>query len=248
MARSPLDFEYGVNQGRIVPRSATIPDGAFVYCLGTDRRELRTEELRLGDYIQVQQSVDLTGVAFLTASIRTRQADGGPSTFNLGAGWEAQKGSVLNPGDTLNALIAPNAALILSPYMVQRQLVEISGSGVGNDGRYAVDGIVSPDTVILHEVLAASEAPGVWTVRTIGARWKLSLGVTVGLTTHERARIVHPTRRDGPTTPFFAEDDFYRADLQMHVSKIGGLRPVTFRMTLVEHAEDGVYAPPTVLP
>jgi hypothetical protein len=74
----------GRGQGRIRPAHATPASGDYLFVLGEDEPG-RFFELAPGDYAEVSQQVDLTGVALVRAQIRLRV----PSTLPPGLAWEA---------------------------------------------------------------------------------------------------------------------------------------------------------------
>lgn len=69
---------YGTQQGRISPTRFPPTDGAYAYTLGSDHEALPINA-EPGDYIQIEQSIDLTGINVLRFNSRLAQAFNAPT-------------------------------------------------------------------------------------------------------------------------------------------------------------------------
>nr|BDT32009.1 hypothetical protein MFMH1_16780 [Myxococcus sp. MH1] len=84
MALTAFTSRLGLGQGRIRPQRATPPSGEYLFVLG-DEEPGRRFALAPGDYAEVTQAVDVTGVELVRAAVRLRVPSGVPP----GLAWEA---------------------------------------------------------------------------------------------------------------------------------------------------------------
>jgi hypothetical protein len=81
VALTAFTARLGTSQGRVRAEGGAQD---FVFVLG-DQEQGRLAELAPGDYVEVTQSTDLTGVGFIRAQMRLRV----PATVPSGFAWEA---------------------------------------------------------------------------------------------------------------------------------------------------------------
>jgi hypothetical protein len=93
-----FDRSLGIRQGRITPDGFEQTDD-FAFVLGSDDPGY-LGNLDPGDYAEVSQSVDLTGVNFIRARLRLRTPEGMPSDRD----WEA---SILIGGSKEATMVSP---------------------------------------------------------------------------------------------------------------------------------------------
>ncbi|RJS14158.1 hypothetical protein DRW03_35545 [Corallococcus sp. H22C18031201] len=84
MALTAFTSRLGVGQGRIRPQRATPASGEFLFVLG-DEEPGHFFELALGDFAEVTQAVDVTGLALVRCALSFRVPPGAPP----GLAWEA---------------------------------------------------------------------------------------------------------------------------------------------------------------
>lgn len=70
---SPFDNLLGSYQGRLRPGISPAADGSFVWCMGMDLTP-RAEAIRHGDYIQIEQQIDVTDITYLRTQVWMRQS------------------------------------------------------------------------------------------------------------------------------------------------------------------------------
>jgi len=73
LRNTPFDNLLGAYQGRLRPGVAPAADGSHVWCMGMDLTP-RAEALRHGDYIQIDQQIDVTDITYLRAQVWMRQS------------------------------------------------------------------------------------------------------------------------------------------------------------------------------
>ena len=81
MALTAFSSRLGISQGRLPSKNA--PDGSHVFVLG-DLEPGHFAELAPGDYVEVSQATDLTGVALVRVWVQLRVPDEVPP----GLAWE----------------------------------------------------------------------------------------------------------------------------------------------------------------
>lgn len=96
MALTPFTEALGTRQGRLQPEGVTPPEGSWAYCLGSDK-EGYFFWLEPGDYSQISQDVDLTGINIVRFRARLRTGE-----LTIGREWEA---SILVDGAKQAAMI-----------------------------------------------------------------------------------------------------------------------------------------------
>ncbi|TQF11028.1 hypothetical protein FJV41_36365 [Myxococcus llanfairpwllgwyngyllgogerychwyrndrobwllllantysiliogogogochensis] len=84
MALTAFTSRLGLGQGRVRPQRATPASGEYLFVLG-DEEPGRRFELTPGDFAEVTQAVDVTGVDLVRAALRLRV----PSAAPAGLAWEA---------------------------------------------------------------------------------------------------------------------------------------------------------------
>ncbi|RKH04357.1 hypothetical protein [Corallococcus carmarthensis] len=84
MALTAFTSRLGLGQGRIRPQRGTPASGEYLLVLG-DEEPGRRFELAPGDFAEVTQAVDVTGVDLFRAALRLRVPSGAPA----GLAWEA---------------------------------------------------------------------------------------------------------------------------------------------------------------
>ncbi|MBU8900912.1 hypothetical protein KRR26_35475 [Corallococcus sp. M34] len=84
MALTAFTSRLGLGQGRIRPQWATPASGEYLFVLG-DEEPGRFFELAPGDFAEVTQAVDVTGLALVRCALRFRVPPGAPA----GLAWEA---------------------------------------------------------------------------------------------------------------------------------------------------------------
>ncbi|WP_426749887.1 hypothetical protein [Myxococcus sp. Y35] len=84
MALTAFTSRLGLGQGRIRPERATPASGEYLFVLG-DEEPGRRFELAPGDFAEVTQAVDVTGVDLVRTALRLRVPAGAPA----GLAWEA---------------------------------------------------------------------------------------------------------------------------------------------------------------
>jgi hypothetical protein len=72
MQNTPFDNLIGSFQGRIQPQRAVAANGTFVWTMGLDLNE-RAEVMEFGDYMQIEQTIDVTDITFLKSQIWIKQ-------------------------------------------------------------------------------------------------------------------------------------------------------------------------------
>lgn len=85
MALTPFTSRVGVSQGRLQATGAQPRTGDHVFVLGDDTRG-RVYNLAEGDYVEVLQDTDLTGVDLVRTNLTFRTPDDVPA----GLEWQAQ--------------------------------------------------------------------------------------------------------------------------------------------------------------
>ena len=81
MAFSPFDAALGARQGRLQAMGPVQGPASHVYVLGSDLPGY-SHQLAIGDYAEVRQEVDLTGMDLVRAYIRMRNAKELPAGVN----------------------------------------------------------------------------------------------------------------------------------------------------------------------
>ncbi|MCP3104534.1 hypothetical protein LZ198_37295 [Myxococcus sp. K15C18031901] len=84
MAVTAFTNRLGLGQGRIRPQRAAPASGEYLFVLG-DEESGRRFELAPGDWAEVTQAVDVTGVDLVRAALRLRV----PPCVPAGLAWEA---------------------------------------------------------------------------------------------------------------------------------------------------------------
>ncbi|RJS13388.1 hypothetical protein DRW03_36135 [Corallococcus sp. H22C18031201] len=84
MALTAFTSRLGLGQGRIQPQRATPVSGEYLFVLG-DEEPGRFFELAPGDFTEVTQAVDVTGLALVRCALRFHVPPGAPA----GLAWEA---------------------------------------------------------------------------------------------------------------------------------------------------------------
>ena len=84
MALTAFTSRLGLGQGRIRPQRAAPASGEYLFVLG-DEEPGRRFELASGDFAEVTQAVDVTGVDLVRTALRLRV----PSAAPAGLAWEA---------------------------------------------------------------------------------------------------------------------------------------------------------------
>lgn len=84
MAFTPFDTALGTRQGRISPVGFVPTSGDFAFVLGSDA-DGDVHDFEIGDYAEVQQSVDVSAENFIRARLRLRN----PAQLPSGIGWQA---------------------------------------------------------------------------------------------------------------------------------------------------------------
>ncbi|GEL75700.1 hypothetical protein [Myxococcus virescens] len=84
MALTAFTSRLGLGQGRIRPQRATPASGEYLFVLG-DEELGRRFELAPGDFAEVTQAVDVTGVDLVRTALRLRV----PPSAPVGLAWEA---------------------------------------------------------------------------------------------------------------------------------------------------------------
>ncbi|WNG39356.1 hypothetical protein F0U61_41100 [Archangium violaceum] len=84
MTLTAFTSRLGRGQGRIRPANAAPASGDYLFVLGEDEPG-RLFELAPGDFAELTQATDLTGVALLRAQLRFRV----PASLPAGLTWEA---------------------------------------------------------------------------------------------------------------------------------------------------------------
>lgn len=226
MSINPFNFERGVTQWRTRPQKSTAFDGNFVFTLGYDGTVPNIEDIAIGDYVEVIQSVNVTGVGVVRVKARIKQPDTMPSLRDISKDFQFLGESVSSIG---NRIIVPAG---VDDTDVGRTVTVAGATNGANNGALKIVGIQDSITAFVNTAVV-TEGPknGVITAVEAGARWKFSLFVGAGT---ERARVVQDNKESG----------FYRADLTINVSKMSGAQNVRFRMTLINHNINNIYSIP----
>jgi hypothetical protein len=133
MAFTPFDMEMGARQGRLKPSGWTPTSGEYAFVLGSNLPG-HIHRLEAGDHCEVSQEMDLTGVNFIRARLRLRNASFLPAGLN----WEAsilvdgmKKATMtVEPGKTRDrADMAANVSKLTGMHSVavRLELIEVSG-------------------------------------------------------------------------------------------------------------------------
>lgn len=131
MENTAFDNALGIYQGRVAPRQSAAVEGEFVWVAGFDVP--RSEKLAFGDYTEIQQTIDLTSLSFLTARIWIKQPRSLISRRDVSAGLEivALASSVVT-GVTLVGPGTDEIQIDTTPakhYLVSGDRVTIAGVG-----------------------------------------------------------------------------------------------------------------------
>lgn len=217
-------FEPGVRQERVEPSEWTPPHGSWAFCLGSDGNEERIT-LREHDYAEVWQDVSLPpGVNVLRFVSRFIVPEDLPTVLAIVGDLVKRPAGSPNA----NALQVAKGATItydgdgnpISCGALGREC-DVSGSGLGNDGRYVVIGYEAAPIGGSHEWLileqhGAAEEVGL-TVNFPALVWVAELCVDgVPMAT---MREVYARTRD-------------RLDMAANISKLAGVHRIAFRLRL----------------
>lgn len=227
---NPFNFERGVTQWRTRPTKSSASNGSFVFTLGYDGTAPNIEELAIGDYIQVAQSVNVTGVGVVRVKARIKQPDTMPDYEDISRDFQFIAESISSQG---NKIVISRG---VSESDVGRTVTVSGATNGANNGALKIVGICDPITAYVNKTVV-TEGPKNGTIVAIesGARWKFSLLVDDGLGGQvERARVVQDKKESG----------FFRGDLAINVSKMSGAQNIYFRMTLIDHNINNIYSMP----
>jgi hypothetical protein len=72
MQNTPFDNQLATTQGRLEPGLVPAADGSWVWCMGMDL-SARAEVIAYGDYVQIEQQIDVTDITYLKAQVFFRQ-------------------------------------------------------------------------------------------------------------------------------------------------------------------------------
>jgi len=228
MAASPWQVTLGTKHGRIAPAGWTAPHGRWVFCLGLDEEEAHEFALAPDDFALVSQAISIpSSVNLVRAAFRFRVDEALPAEIN--ATGDAEKYVATTPG--VNILRVPKGTFITyngttpTGYFGTGRICVVSGSGLGNDGRYRIDAVLpagvteSTERAILHTNFAAVEAGLI--VQCPELQWRMNLEIDdVAVATMLLDTI---RSRD-------------RVDMAANVSKITGNHKIGFRVKLDEAA------------
>jgi len=233
----PWTYDLGVSQGRIQPANWTVPDGAYVFCAGSDLVPGPRFRLEPGDQITLEQSIDLTGIDLIGSRLHIRQPSTLPSRRDLqGSPEDVQlygMGSALL--SSYQAVSGTVGGLILAPSATFTaadlgQTIEITSSvQPPNDGRANILGIVppaiagQPATLVLVDKILVDEGPTFgMSVALLGARYRAAIYVDGAL----RLETIETLGRERD-----------RIDFKLHVSKLAGPHVIRFALELVEEPQ-----------
>lgn len=226
MPKSPFDFDTGITQGRMAPVGGSTFNGGYVFTLGYDGLVPRFENIGIGDYIQVKQTLTLTNIALVRVHSRIVQPQSLPNTTNISSNFQMIGETLTSPGNRIVKETGVTQADI-------GQFVTIAGSTHGgNNTTVRIVGIADSVTAYVDKVLITEGPRSTITATQLGLRWKLSLLVDVSGTPTELARVIQS----------YDERGFYRNDLSMNVSKMTGSHVIYFRLTLIQQQPNDIYA------
>jgi len=213
---SPFEINYGVSQGRIAPDAAvyTPTEGSYAYALG-DAANRSVHDMALGDYVEVKQSLLLTGVDLLRVDGKLLQPLQMPAGRDIATGASLLRGNILNAGDDLSAIDAPTADFTEAD----------EGSGCAILGcSYPFNNIINPLLSILSSTRALLFYPVVATASPFAAqllalRWEFS--ILVDGTPYLQLQLV-------------PGQEHITTDMAINVSKASGTKEVAYRLKLVQ--------------
>jgi hypothetical protein len=215
---NPLVARYGRKQGRLIPVSFTPTDGAYAYVLGSEALStLDYHEFAAGDFVEIYQEMDLTDVKLIVADARYVQPSDMPIARDISSGATLKRGSVINAGDDLSAIVAPNANFTF--HDVRRPMLVDGAVDAFNNTLNRIMGLVDQSTAVLFKPVH-NEVTG-FTATMRAALWELSITVDYN-------KIV--SIRLGPGS------DWTTDELSANVSKISGLLRVGLRLELADPA------------
>jgi len=186
----------------------------------------RIEDVEYGDYVQISQTLNLTGVDYITVKVAIAQPASMPDARDVSKDVQFIASSVGSPGNKIVIPARLKDADVGS-------IVTISGATNGaNNGDLRIVGLQDSITAYVNKVLVTEGPRAAITATQKGARWKFSMLVFDGTSIVERARCIQEK----------TESKFFRTDLKMNVSKLTGSKNIYFRMTLIEHIPAKTYA------
>jgi hypothetical protein len=226
MPASPFDFEHGITQCRITPLKGAPFAGKFAFTLGYDGPVPRYEDIGLNDYIQVQQTLDVTNLALIRAHVRITQPQTMPNLTDISKNFQLIGETSLSPGNK----IVKEAGVSQTDI---GQFITVTGATNGaNNTTLRMVGIRDSVTAYVDKTVV-TEGPRSTIVATqLGLRWKVSLLIDVSGTPTEFARVVQS----------YNEAGFYRDDLSVNVSKMTGSHVIYFRLTLIQQTINNIYS------
>jgi hypothetical protein len=213
---SPFEVNLGHTQGRIAPDASvyTPTDGSYAYALG-DAADRSVSTMLIGDYVEVDQVLDLTGVDLIRLDGKLPQPTKMPLSRDISSGATLLRGSILNAGDDLSAIDAPNAAFTEDDDGAGCLIA--GASGIFNNIINPLGSILSGTRALLHYPIVA-ESTG-FTATLLALRWEFS--IVIDSFTKYLQVVLQPGQEHTTT------------DLAANVSKATGLHGVAFRLTLV---------------
>lgn len=225
MPKSPFDFDTGITQGRMAPVTGPTFDGSYVFTLGYDGLVPRFENIGIGDYIQVKQTLTLTNIGLVRVHSRIVQPQSLPNTTDISSNFQMIGETLTSPGNRIVKEQGVTQADV-------GQFVTISGSSHGgNNTTVRIVGLADPVTAYVDKVLITEGPRSTITATQLGLRWKLSLLVDISGTPTEMSRVIQS----------YDEQGFYRNDLSMNVSKMTGSHIIYFRLTLIQQQPNDIY-------
>lgn len=225
---SPYWKYAGTLEGRILPENADAQDGDYVFVLGSDQSPLPELMLQVGDFVQVEQAFDMTGVDLVRFRLKMRTGDNPPSRNIVTAGEVKFYDGVTNTGlvETGDAL---QGAEVLDgsgefAQTDQGRYVRISGTTLNDRDRYieAVPGgqgsAVDAGARALLQRSVPPETASAADLDVLGSRWVFQCLID--------GSEVFSTYEEAET------DGWQRLTLAAHVSKLTGSHTLTFKIGL----------------
>jgi hypothetical protein len=209
----------------MTPVSGPAFDGSYVFTLGYDGTVPRFENIGIGDYVQIRQTLTLTNIALVRIHSRIVQPQSLPNTTDISANFQMIGETMSSPGNRIVKQTGVTQADI-------GQFITVTGSSHGgNNTTMRIVGIADPITAYVDKTLITEGPRSTITATQLGLRWKLSLLVDVSSTPTEMSRVIQS----------YNEQGFYRNDLSMNVSKMTGSHTVYFRLTLIQQLPNDIY-------
>lgn len=209
---SPFKAQYGIRQGRIQPSVFPPADGAYAFVFGSELPG--RSSFTLGDFVQIEQALDLTGIKTLSFALAVKIPPDLPVSRNISSGTSLLRGNVISYGDDLSAIVVPSR---LSASDAGRPVRITGASNPQNNFVNYLSSVISPTTAILRHPIKWQ--PAGFSATLLGLRWVFLMYI-------EGAAVLECT--------FARGNQWSSNDFKVNVSQIAGLRAVAARIELRE--------------